>query len=92
MQNELLPLTLCRHVLKFILDRPINWYDLAFFDAHLFESLRKMVQEADENVDFGLHFILDLSPEEVMMVYCKTDVQGRIFVIFNLNFQGRWQH
>lgn len=27
-QMEILPLPLCRHVLKFILNRPITWYDL----------------------------------------------------------------
>ncbi|CAG9541014.1 unnamed protein product, partial [Cercopithifilaria johnstoni] len=43
MQMEIFPLHLCRHVLKFILGRPINWFDLAFYDPILFESMRTLV-------------------------------------------------
>ncbi|VDN04928.1 unnamed protein product [Thelazia callipaeda] len=43
MQMEIFPLHLCRHVLKFILGRPINWFDLAFYDDVLFESMRALV-------------------------------------------------
>lgn len=43
MQMEIFPLHLCRHVLKFILGRPINWFDLAFYDPVLFESMRTLV-------------------------------------------------
>lgn len=42
-QLEIFPLHLCRHVLKFILGRPINWFDLAFYDPVLFESMRTLV-------------------------------------------------
>lgn len=40
---EIFPLHVCRHVLKFILGRPINWFDLAFYDPTLFESMRTLV-------------------------------------------------
>ncbi|VDO34830.1 unnamed protein product [Onchocerca flexuosa] len=43
MQMEIFPLHLCRHVLKFILGRPINWFDLAFYDPVLFESMRTLI-------------------------------------------------
>ncbi|VBB32380.1 unnamed protein product, partial [Acanthocheilonema viteae] len=43
MQMEIFPMHLCRHVLKFILGRPINWFDLAFYDPVLFESMRTLV-------------------------------------------------
>jgi len=42
-QMEILPLHLCRHVLKFILNRPITWFDLAFYDPSMFDSLRSIV-------------------------------------------------
>ena len=37
------PISLCRHVIKFMLGRSIHWHDLAFFDADLFENLRKLL-------------------------------------------------
>lgn len=46
LQNELCPINLNRHVIKFILSRRIGWHDLAFFDAMLYESLRKLIVEA----------------------------------------------
>lgn len=42
---EIFPLHVCRHVLKYILGRPINWYDLAFYDPQVFESLRKLIYD-----------------------------------------------
>jgi len=69
LQNELCPLPLCRHVLKVILGRKINWHDLAFFDPALYESLRQLALEAEtgdgevlESLD--LNFVVDLPPEE----------------------------
>ena len=46
LQNEMCPIPLVRHVLKYILDRPICWHDLAFCDHILYESLRKLILEA----------------------------------------------
>uniref|UniRef100_A0A915IVY8 Uncharacterized protein n=1 Tax=Romanomermis culicivorax TaxID=13658 RepID=A0A915IVY8_ROMCU len=51
LQNELLPLPLCRHVFKFILNRSANWYDLAFFDKRIFESMRELLRQASSNAE-----------------------------------------
>ncbi|XP_047482711.1 E3 ubiquitin-protein ligase hyd-like isoform X2 [Penaeus chinensis] len=71
LQNELCPIYLNRHVLKYILGRPIRFHDLAFFDPVMYESLRKLVLDA-ENKDTGadvfkaldLTFSIDVIPEE----------------------------
>lgn len=46
LQNELFPLFLQRHVLKYILGRTIRFHDLAFFDPVVYESLRQLVTES----------------------------------------------
>uniref|UniRef100_A0A915EF78 E3 ubiquitin-protein ligase UBR5 n=1 Tax=Ditylenchus dipsaci TaxID=166011 RepID=A0A915EF78_9BILA len=69
---EILPMHLCRHVLKFVLNRPITWFDLAFFDPSLFDSLRSIVyndvEDTSHNNDFyeslQLTFAVDLPMEE----------------------------
>jgi len=68
-QNELFPLPLCRHVLKYILGRPLRFHDLAFFDPVLYESLRQLVADAETPgggicAALDLTFIVDLPPEE----------------------------
>ncbi|XP_069947908.1 E3 ubiquitin-protein ligase UBR5 isoform X2 [Cherax quadricarinatus] len=71
LQNELCPIYLNRHVLKYILGRPVRFHDLAFFDPVMYESLRKLVLDA-ENKDTGtdvfkaldLTFSIDVIPEE----------------------------
>lgn len=50
LQNELCPITLNRHVLKFILSRPIRFHDMAFFDPLMYESFRQLILEG-ENKD-----------------------------------------
>ncbi|CAF0980840.1 unnamed protein product [Rotaria sp. Silwood1] len=57
LQNELLPLPLCRHVIKYILNRPIRWHDLAFFDSTMYENLRRTAYDAEKN---GPDYINDL--------------------------------
>lgn len=70
LQNELCPIFLSRHVLKSILNRPIRFHDLAFFDPVVYESLRQLVVDAetkDSNSMFAaldLTFSIDLNPEE----------------------------
>jgi len=70
LQNELCPIYLNRHVIKYILGRRIRWHDLAFFDPVLYESLRQVVIDAegkDCNTVFSaldLTFCIDLSIEE----------------------------
>jgi len=59
-----------RHVIKYILARPIRFHDLAFFDSVIYESLRQLVIDAetkDSNSLFSaldLTFSIDLCPEE----------------------------
>jgi E3 ubiquitin-protein ligase EDD1 len=57
LQNELFPLPLCRHVIKYILNRPIRWHDLAFFDSTMYENLRRTAFDAEKN---GSQYIHDL--------------------------------
>ncbi|CAG0886409.1 unnamed protein product [Darwinula stevensoni] len=72
LQNELCPIPLNRHVLKYILDRVIRWHDLAFFDPVMYESLRQLVLDAEnasENANslfaaLDLNFSIDLCAEE----------------------------
>ncbi|XP_022696858.1 E3 ubiquitin-protein ligase UBR5-like isoform X3 [Varroa jacobsoni] len=73
LQNELCPIPLSRHVLKYILNRRIGWHDLAFFDPVLYESLRQILFEAGDNKDnnkeeviaaLDLTFTIDLGQEE----------------------------
>ncbi|KAH8369432.1 hypothetical protein KR009_010813 [Drosophila setifemur] len=70
LQNELLPLFLQRHVLKYILGRKIKFHDLAFFDPALYESFRQIIQnaqtkEGEETITrMELCFVIDLMKEE----------------------------
>lgn len=69
LQMEIFPFPVCRHVLKFVLGRPINWYDLAFYDPALFESLRSLVYNegpvrADQIKELFLTFEVNLPGEE----------------------------
>lgn len=69
LQMEILPFPVCRHVLKFILNRPVNWYDLAFYDPALFESLRSLVYNEgpvrpDQIKELFLTFEVNLPAEE----------------------------
>lgn len=77
LQNELCPIFLTRHILKYILGRPCRFHDLAFFDPIVYESLRQLVVNAEESVKeqqtssqtslfqaLDLTFTIDLSVEE----------------------------
>nr|AZA04905.1 E3 ubiquitin-protein ligase [Anisakis simplex] len=70
LQMEIFPLHVCRHVLKFVLGRPINWFDLAFYDPILFESMRTLVfnegafTRPDQINDLMLNFEVALPIEE----------------------------
>jgi E3 ubiquitin-protein ligase EDD1 len=48
LQNELCPLFLNRHVIKYILSRPVKFHDLAFFDPVIYESMRQLVVDAEK--------------------------------------------
>ncbi|KAL7038434.1 hypothetical protein ACKWTF_009577 [Chironomus riparius] len=70
LQNELLPIFLQRHVLKYILGRQIRFHDLAFFDPIVYESLRQLVKDSQSKngaqllQSLELNFVIDLIPEE----------------------------
>lgn len=71
LQNDLCPIYLNRHVIKFILKRSISWHDLAFFDPVLYESLRQLIVQAETDKDadalftsLDLRFSIDVCPEE----------------------------
>nr|XP_027205852.1 E3 ubiquitin-protein ligase UBR5-like isoform X2 [Dermatophagoides pteronyssinus] len=70
LQNELCPISFNRHVINMILDQPVRWHDLAFFDSELYESLRQLILDAQSNdkdeilADCDFRFAIDLPPEE----------------------------
>merc|ERR1712128_112259 len=71
LQNELCPLFLNRHVIKYMLGRKVRFHDLAFFDPVIYESLRQLVVDAENKETsqqlfsaLELTFSIDLSPEE----------------------------
>ncbi|CAH2268734.1 jg23757 [Pararge aegeria aegeria] len=61
LQNELCPMFLNRHVLKYILGRPVRFHDLAFFDPVVYESLRQLVVDAETGDSHSLFVALDLN-------------------------------
>jgi len=61
LQNELCPVFLNRHVIKYILNRSIRWHDLAFFDPGMYESLRQLVLDAETKNSTTLFSALDLT-------------------------------
>ncbi len=79
LQNELFPLPLCRHVIKYILNRPIRWHDLAFFDSTMYENLRRTAYDAEKN---GTQYINDLHLTFSMTV---TEKEVRFLLDFILN-------
>ncbi|XP_066917257.1 E3 ubiquitin-protein ligase UBR5-like isoform X2 [Clytia hemisphaerica] len=60
-QNEICPLSLNRHVLKYILSRPISWHDLAFYDPTLYESLRQLIEDSKRPDSSEFFSSLDLT-------------------------------
>jgi len=69
LQNELCPINLNRHVIKYMLRRTISWHDLAFFDPVLYESLRQLIVDTESGndsmfADLDLRYCVDLCPEE----------------------------
>lgn len=70
LQNEMCPLFLNRHVIKYILGRKIGWHDLAFFDPVMYESLRQLVVDSetkDASLLFAaldMNFCMELCSEE----------------------------
>lgn len=50
-----------RHVLKYLLGRPVRFHDLAFFDPVVYESLRQLVVDAETGDSHSLFAALDLN-------------------------------
>lgn len=64
LHSDIFPLSLCRHVYKYLLGRRIGWHDLAFFDPVMYESYRQMLLlEPAVVASLGLTFELSLRPE-----------------------------
>ncbi|XP_052085872.1 E3 ubiquitin-protein ligase UBR5-like isoform X2 [Mytilus californianus] len=69
LQNEMCPLFLNRHVLKYILGRKIGWHDLAFFDSVMYESLRQLVLDSEKKdasllfTALDMNFCVEMNPE-----------------------------
>lgn len=61
LQNELCPMFLNRHVLKYMLGRPVRFHDLAFFDPVVYESLRQLIVDAETGDSHSLFAALDLN-------------------------------
>lgn len=61
LQNELCPIFLSRHVLKYVLGRMIRFHDLAFFDPVIYESLRQLVLSAESKDGASVLGALDLT-------------------------------
>ena len=78
---EILPLPLSRHVLKAILGRPITWYDMAFYDTEIFDSLRSIAYNETTGAfnddayyeDLGLYFTMEMPPEEARRARARAD-------------------
>lgn len=68
LQNELCPMFLNRHVLKYILGRPVRFHDLAFFDPVVYESLRQLVVDAETGDAHSLFATLDLNFRYCFMI------------------------
>lgn len=65
LQNELCPISLSRHVIKYILNRPIRWHDMAFFDSQMYESFRKMICDAEKYLFEAVNSKNDAANEEI---------------------------
>lgn len=61
LQNELFPVFLQRHVLKYILGRPIRFHDLAFFDPVIYESLRHLIKDSQSKNGVSILMSLELN-------------------------------
>jgi len=61
LQNELCPLFLNRHVVKFILGRPIKFHDMAFFDPVMYESFRQLILDAESKDSEKLFASMELT-------------------------------
>ena len=91
LQNELFPLPLCRHVIKYILNRSIRWHDLAFFDSTMYENLRRLafdMEKGDEQSinELNLTFSVKVTEKEVRFLQLNRTID------FHLGFSRVVKH
>ena len=79
LQNELCPLFLNRHVIKFILGRKVRFHDLAFFDPVIYESLRQLVVDAENKVNTFVVLIIHSSEIRVLCLMKSSSKRLRNF-------------
>ncbi len=66
-------------MIKYILNRPIRWHDLAFFDSAMYENLRRTAYDAEK---YGAQYIHDLH-----LTFSMTVTEKEVNrVCFELNF------
>jgi len=81
LQNELCPLFLNRHVLKYLLGRPIRFHDLAFFDPVIYESLRQLLSDVESLEDSKQYFqSLDIT---MSIDLCEEEGGGHVELVAN---------
>ena len=79
LQNELCPLFLNRHVIKFILGRKVRFHDLAFFDPVIYESLRQLVVDAENKVNTFVVLMIHSSEIRVLCLMKSSSKRLRNF-------------
>lgn len=94
LQNELCPLFLNRHVIKYLLGRKVRFHDLAFFDPVIYESLRQLVLDAENKESSAqlfaaleLTFSIDLSAEEgggsAELISAGRDIEVNVYNVYS---------
>uniref|UniRef100_A0A7E4ZWY5 E3 ubiquitin-protein ligase UBR5 n=1 Tax=Panagrellus redivivus TaxID=6233 RepID=A0A7E4ZWY5_PANRE len=76
-QREIFPLQLARHVLQFTLGQPLTWYDCAFFDPVIFDSVRALVYNEEINHAQGDTFYESLC---LTFMASSTEKEGARFL------------
>ena len=79
LQNELCPIMLSRHVIKYILSRPVKWHDLAFYDPQMYESFRKIICDAER-------ILVDTVKTNESLNVAMTRADDEIFKPLDLTF------
>ena len=60
--SERIPFRLSRHVIKYLLRKPVQWHDLAFFSNDIYEKMRQMIADPANFIVMGVNdtFQVDL--------------------------------
>ncbi|KAK4337375.1 hypothetical protein RND71_043332 [Anisodus tanguticus] len=81
LENELCPIYFNRHVIKYILKKPVAWHDLAFFDPVLYESLRQLILDSENSKDSFTYF--QLLDSKFSIDLCEEEGGGHVDLIPN---------